>query len=324
VIAGGFVPYHPSPDLINQFCNFHLGVVKKVNDPDRRGRVLVECPGLLSKGKKNWTDWVEIGGMQIGSVKGIGDEGDWWPVQVGQIVFVGFVSGDPNALWAIPGPPVQDGKGPNKQLVPLEPKEMGKGDARKGTRCRIRKSESGHSLIMDDNGKDELCALLNWTGSGAAWWGPGKEDDEQESDNEEEESKPRKGRRRGTDNVFDGSAPKPSAIVDGGKEYMGILDLLQQGILTVADDKEGGVVTLGARKKDGTIGPCLVLDAKEDTAFLQAGKAQIQLFGDTKKENNNKIFVTIQMVVQAKYIDTKSYFSSILDAIGRRFKRYSG
>jgi len=317
MLEGPPTPYYPSPHLINQFCNFHPGVVKNLNDPEGRGRVQVEVPGLLGTGKKNWTCWIEIGGTPIGTNKGAGDEGEWWPLQVGQCVLIGFVCGDPNALWLLPGPPCSDDDDP---LVPAEPKSYGRG--RPTTRCRIRKSEAGHSLIMDDNGKSELLALLNWTGSGIAWHGPGKQEDEQEK--EDEESKPRKGERRGIKNVFDGSAPKPSQIVEGGKEYMGILDLLQQGILTVADDKKGGIVTIGARKKDGTIGPCLVLDAEQDAAFLQAGQAQIQLFGDTKKENNNKIFVTIQMVVQAKYIDIKAYFSSILEAIGKRFKQYGG
>ncbi len=314
MLNGPPTPYYPSPHLLNQFCNFHPGVVRNLKDPEGRGRIMVECPGLLGTGKKNWTCWVEMGGVIAGSSKEKGDEGDWWLPQVGQCVLVGFVAGYPEAMWYLPGPPCSD---EGKQQIPAEAKAHK--DGRKITRCRIRKSEAGHSLIMDDNGKEELFALLNWTGSGLAFWGPGTEKDDDEST--EEESKPRKGKRRGTKNVFSGDSPKPSEIVDGGMEYMGLVDLWRQGILTIASDETGGCVMIAARKKDGSLGPSLVLDAVQDRAYISTSddtKTQLQVLGKA-----NSVYVTTQMIWEAPFQKVSDVFSGILDKLKEGFKKYS-
>jgi hypothetical protein len=306
-------PYFPSPFLLNQFCNFHPGVVKSLADPEGRGRAQIECPGLLGSGNKNWTCWVEWGGTPVGSSKDKGDEGDWWPLQVGQCVLVGFVCGEPDALWMLPGPPCADGA---EQQIPAEPKSYN--DGRKITRCRIRKSEAGHTLLMDDNGKSELFAMLNWTGSGIAFYGPGTEEDEKESP--DEESKPRKGKRRGTKNVFAGTAPKPSEIVDGGIEYGGMVDLWRQGILSIASDENGGCVMIAARKKDGSLGPSLVLDAVNDAYYLstsEKGATQIQGLGKAQA-----IYTTCQMIWEPPFKKVAGVFSGILDQLKKAFKKY--
>lgn len=313
MLEGPPLPYYPSAFMINQQCTAHVGKVVNLADPEGRGRVQVECPGLLGTGQKNWTCWVENTGNANGSAIGDGDEGDWWPLQVGQCVLIQFVCGEPDALWAIPGPPPSDGA---EQLMPAEPKSYN--DGRKITRCRIRKSEAGHSLIMDDNGKSELCALLNWTGSGLAFWGPGTEEDEKESP--DEESKPRKGKRRETKNVFAGTAPKPSEIVDGGMEYMGLLDLMRQGILSIASDETGGCVMIAARKKDGSLGPSLVLDAVNDAVYVSTSKkgaTQLQLLG--KAQN---VYATSQIIWEPPFKEVDGVFSGILDQLGKPFKKY--
>jgi hypothetical protein len=172
---------------------------------------------------------------------------------------------------------------------------------------------------MDDNGKEELFALLNWTGSGLAFWGPGTEKDDDEST--EEESKPRKGKRRGTKNVFSGDSPKPSEIVDGGMEYMGLVDLWRQGILTIASDETGGCVMIAARKKDGSLGPSLVLDAVQDRAYISTSddtKTQLQVLGKA-----NSVYVTTQMIWEAPFQKVSDVFSGILDKLKEGFKKYS-
>jgi hypothetical protein len=321
VFYGVTIPYYPSPDLINQYCNFHIGVVKNLNDPMGRGRVKIEVPGLLGDGKKNWSDWVEVGGTVLGTSVGDGDVGMWWPVELGSAVMIGFISGDPFAWWVIPGPPCQESREENTQMIPKEPKALAASAPRKGTRCKIIKSESGHTILMDDNGKSELFALLNWTGSGLAIAGPGKVEDE--SENEEDESKPRKNtEKRGIRNVFDGSSGSPSQLCDGNVEVLGLLDLIQQGIVTIAQEG-GGIVGICARKGDGSVGPSIVLDAEHDVVLIQAGETQIQLRGDTD-EYSNRIFVTKQMILESVYQSVANVFSVAVDKIKGLFSRYSG
>lgn len=311
MLAGPPTPYYPSPHLINQFCNFHPGVVKNLQDPERRGRVQVECPGLLGTGRSNWTNWVEMGGTSVGSSKDIGDEGDWWLPQVGQCVLIGFVAGVPDALWYIPGPPCSD---EGNEQIPVEPKAYK--DGRKSSRCRIRKSEAGHTLLFDDNGGEELCALLNWTGSGVVFWGQGKEKDE--SEKEDEESKPRKGVRRGIKNVFSDSSLKPSELLKHGIEYVGLLDLMRGGLLTFASDDIGGVVIIQAKKKDGSLGPSLVLDGVNDRVYLSTSKGvQIQLLGD-----KDKIMTTRHMILEAEFEEMKGRVEAIEKELANAFKKY--
>ena len=311
MLEGPALPYYPSAFLINQFCTAHVGVVKNLADPEGRGRVLVECPGLLGTGQKNWTCWVENTGNACGSSIGEGDEGDWWPLQVGQCVLIQFVCGEPDALWAIPGPPPADGA---EQLMPAEPKSYN--DGRKITRCRIRKSEAGHTLLMDDNGKSELLGLLTWTGAGFIAHEPGKEEDEQESP--DQESKPRKGVRRGTKNVPAGTSPKPSEVLEGGKGYYGWFDLQGNGMFSLADDKEGGVLTWKVHKKDGSVGCSFVMDAEAETVFISAGKNQMQMFG----KEINRTFFTKLMIMKSEFIKVKGYWETIVNKLKERMKKY--
>lgn len=310
MLAGPPTPYYPSPHLINQFCNFHPGVVKNLKDPEDRGRVMVECPGLLGSGRSNWTCWVEMGGISVGSSKDVGDEGDWWLPQVGQCVLIGFVAGYPDALWYIPGPPCSDG---GKEQIPKEPKSYK--DGRKSSRCRIRKSEAGHTLLMDDNGKSELFVTMSWTGCGFIAHEPGKEEDDKESP--EEESKPRKGERRGTKTVWSGTAKKPSELIEGGKGYYGWNDLQGNGMLTKADDKNGGLLILKAHKSDGSVGCSFVMDPENETCYVTGGKTQVQVRGDV-----SRVYFTTAMIWEAPFESMSKAISSIWSKLKDRMSKY--
>lgn len=312
MLEGPPLPYYPSAFMINQQCTAHVGVVRNLADPDGRGRVQIECPGLLGTGQKNWTCWCENTGSAIGSSIGKGDEGDWWPLQVGQCVLVQFVCGEPDALWVIPGPPSADGK---DQLMPSEPKSYK--DGRKITRCRVRKSEAGHTLLMDDNGKSELLALMTWTGAGFVAHEPGKKEDEKETP--EKESKPRKGERRETKNVWAGTSGKPSELIEGGVGYYGWNDLQGNGMLTMADDKKGGIVVIPAYKKDGTVGASLVLDGENETAYITGGDStQIQVRGKSYK----KVYFTSAIIWEAPFTVVKKAIDAIKDVLKERLKKY--
>lgn len=311
MLDGPPTPYYPSPHLMNQFCTLHLAVVKCLADPEGRGRVQLEAPGLLGPGQSNWTCWVEACTSPVGSALGEGDEGDWWPLQVGQACLVGFPCGDPQANFVIPGPPPADGA---EQLMPAEPKSYN--DGRKITRCRIRKSEAGHTLIMDDNGKSELLALLTWTGAGFVAHEPGKEEDEQESP--DQESKPRKGPRRGVKSVAGGDAPKPSEILEGATGYYQLAaDLMGNGLYSVATDTGENKLVLVCHKKDGSIGTSIVMVPEHETMIMTGGKTQVQILGDVER-----IFHTKAMIMKSKYMEVKDIIKGIRDKLKGRMQKY--
>jgi len=317
-MADNALSYPVTPYLINQQCTFHLGVVKDVKDPEGRGRVRVECPGLLGKGKKNWTPWAEVFANPIGSNNsGDGDEGIWWPLQHGQIVGVGYLTGDPFAYFVIPGPPCQEKPEAGTQLTPEEAKKIGgKEKPRERTRLNIVKTESGHTLFFDSRGKKEKMFLVDWTGSGLFVSAPGKKQDEEEK--EGEESKPRKGERRGTKLVVTGTAKKPSEILRDGSMLMGLLDLIGQGIIQFATDGRG-MVAVFATKGPGQIGPSLVLDSQKDNAYVTAGDVQIQILGE-----KGHIRVTRQIVKEAaKKVPVEDAIQAMLAGLGAEFKELS-
>lgn len=315
MLTGSPMQFFPSPDLITQYATFHLGRVKKLGDPERRNRVKVEVPGLLGKGKKNQTYWLEVGGINVGSCQGKGDEGIWWPLTVDSVVLVGFISGDPFALWAIPGPPVQDGKGENKSLIPLEAKKIGKKNARDATRLKIIKSEAGATLLMDDRGKKEKMMLVDWTGSGLFFVCPGKNEDEKEG--EKDDSKPRKDRnRRATKLTANNTSEKPGKIMKDGVHISAFVDLNGSGWLNWSSDEQS-LVAQWAKVGD-KIKASVLCDAKNERVFITAGNQQIQVWG-----KENKIAVTRQIIQNAEKVDVESVIAEVLKQIGKEFKDYA-
>jgi hypothetical protein len=274
----GMTPFYPSPRLMAQFCSFHLGKVETVADPEGRGRVKISVPGLLGKGKKNWTNWVEKGGgPPIGGTDAEGDQGFWCSLQKGQAVMVGFVSGHPDVLWLVPGMPCQKGKGKSKQYIPREAKKAGKDNPRDATRLEIWKDTAGNTILMDCRGKKEKFALMDWMGAGLFFTSPGRDEDEE--DQEGEEDKPRKGKRRGMKNVANGTAEQPSKICRDDFHLMSLLGLMAQGTIQTASD-DYGLWAAFVRTKDGKIGPSVFINGKQNRIYLTAGEAQLQVRGD--------------------------------------------
>jgi len=160
---------------IVQGCTFHIGRVKDLKDPDGRGRIRVEIPSILGEGQQNWSNWAEPIFNNISTEDNEGDMGTWSLPFVNQLVMVTFQGGDYDYPIYVPGPPWQEKLEEFSPMVPKEAKKLSEQDRRKGTRLRIAKTEAGHSLIMDDNGKQEKVALIDWTGAGLYLVAPGKE-----------------------------------------------------------------------------------------------------------------------------------------------------
>lgn len=301
----GATPFYPSPRLVTQYCSFHLGKVVKVGDPEGRLRVKVTIPGLLGKGKKNWTGWVERGGgLPIGGTNAEGDEGFWKSLQAGQAVMVGFASGHPNVMWLLPGPPCQKGKGSNKQLIPKEAKIVGKNNPRDATRLEIWKDQAGNTVLMDCRGKKEKFAVMNWLGEGIFFVCPGKDEDEKDKDDEED--KPRKGKRRGMKSVANGTAPKPSEICRDGFSILSLLGLVAQGQIQTATD-DYGLRAEFVRGKDGKIVASVLLNGKLPRIYLTCGEVQLQVRGD-----KGDIAVTRQEI---KELDKKDPVEDVIEQL---------
>lgn len=310
---------HPSipPELkhVVQACTWHLGIVRDLKDPEGRGRVKIESPEINHTGQNNWVNWCEPLAIPVSSIHYGGDVGIWWPYVPGQAAYVGFKSGDylqplclPGSSWA------EKPESIGKELVPVEVKKMNKTSVRMGTRLRVIKSEAGHSLLLDDNGQQEALALVDWTGAGLFLAAPGKQEDEQEKKGEA--SKPRKGERRKAKTVAAQTSPTPGEITQKGIAILGLMDLNGQGILTIAKDGDGKVI-LVASKDVGSGGPCVVLDAKDNNAYIGAGDAQMHFIGD-----EGKIFVTKQMIVKAEPIELEEFVKATKDALKEYFSKY--
>ena len=298
-----------------QASTLHLGIVRDLKDPEGRGRVKVECPTTNHTGRNNWMGWCEPLGLSVSTVNKEGDYGMWWPYVAGQAVVVGFKDGCYWQPYCFPGPAwAEEPENKEKAWIPKEAKKLTKESVRKGTRLRLIKSEAGHTVLMDDNGKQEALAIVDWTGAGIFMAAPGKEEDEQEK--KDEESKYRKGELRGSRTVAAQTSPSVGEITDAGVALLAVLDLNGQGFLTLAKDGDGKIAVVASKEVDGA-GPCLILDAKEDNAYLCAKDAQIHLMGE-----EGKIFVTKQMIVEAEPIDAEAFVKSIKDSLKNYFSKY--
>jgi len=306
---------------MNQFLSFHDATVKDVKDPWGVGRVRCECPDLLGKGKKNWTGWVQVIGAPIGGGdESKGDQGAWLPLQPQQTVYLGFLSGHPQALFAIPGPPYQQGqktgKDRNKQLTPLEVKTAGKNNPRDATRLRILKSEAGHTLLFDDRGQREKLALIDSLGAGLFMSGPGKDEDEQES--EGEESKPRKGKRRGTKMVATGTSESVKDATKDGHYYMGLMDANGGGIWHYAGDGKG-ILAIFAATENGKIGPSILFDAEKKNTFISSGPVQLVLAGE-----KGWVTSTHMLLKASKRADVETCIEGLARGVKNAFSEFNG
>lgn len=300
------LPYASTPDLINQYGTLHLARVVKVGDPEGRGRVRVECAGLLGTGEKNWTSWIEVAGN---GTTGKG-RGTWNPLKKDDMVLVGFLSGDPMAMYCIPGPPTQNGKGNDKSNIPDEAKALHQQDPLKATRIMQIKSESGAGIMIDDNGGQETMSITDWTGAGWFSIAPGKTKDKAEQPNQE--SLLRSGSVRGIKTAFaqDGYGP---GDIEGGTAMSGFVDQNGNGILNVSSNGSSTqVIQCG-----GEGGPSVVLDNDNNRIIFTAGSAQLVVDG-----NSGMIKGTSALIQNQEPVDTTGGISGLWQSLKNRFKQY--
>jgi len=158
--------------------------------------------------------------------------------------------------------------------------------------------------------------LCDWTGAGIYWDSQGTQKDIKERKGEP--SYFRVGKRRGTKTAFAGTSENPSSIVAGGIGLMGLMDLNGQGMICAAKSGEGKVIIYAA-KKNGEIGPNIILDAKEDSIYFTAGDGNVQMILDGKKET---IRTSRQIILEIIPIPVKEFISKLLEKVRETFKKY--
>ena len=270
------IKYDDTSYLNNQHTSWHLGVVVKNNDPERRGRIMVDCPGLRGSGEDNWTEWIEVAGTPIGGLKNSGDQGIWWPMQLGQRVMVAYVAGDPHSYVAIPAATTQEGKGENKSRIPKDVKQITKADAKDQTKIFELKTPAGHTIIMDDRAGKEKLTILNHKGAGIYISSPGTSTDK--PDKKTGTSPHREEDTRGTKTVFTQDCDDPGKCKNG-RSIIQVKNL--NGTSFTLDDSPGrGIIQFTAQGSNGSnAGPSITLDSKNNVIILKAGSAQLVVNG---------------------------------------------
>lgn len=285
-----------------------MGIVRSIDDPKGRNRVLVECTSVFGKGEKNWAGWCEYFGYQVGHQKQ-GDLGAWCPPVPLMMVGFFFEGNNPKRPCCFPGPAWGDD---GKPIIPLEAKNRG---IKKALHMRVWKSESGHTLMWDDNGAEEAFYLVDHTGAGWFSMCPGKEEDEKPK-GQCKESKNRKGKTRGIKMTFAGNTDGPQELKDG-YAVIGHLDLNGQGVLEIAANG-AGMVAFFASNKLGEMGPSLVLDANNNRAMLTAGKEQFIVDG-----KNHGLFGTRILIWERPFEDITQGLKKVLDKVKTFFEKYT-
>ncbi len=300
----------PVPMDPNQFIMataLHYGIIRCIDDPEVRGRVLVECPGAFDEGAENWSTWAEWSGNPIGSSEKEGDMGLWWPPVPGLFVLLGFEGGNPAKPYCIPCGAWGDGK-------PYIPKDA-QSQKKKALHMRVLKGEAGHTLLFDDNGKQEAMFLVDWTGAGVWSMCPGKEEDSKSS-SPCTASRMRKGKMRETKSVMAQTAPKPSEVIEGGTAVTGNTDLNGQGVIKIAKDGEGAVIIM-ASSELGKVGPSIVLNSKSKCIFLTAGDTQLVIDG-----TNGHVYTTSSIIENQPKEDVETPIKKALKAVKEFFGKY--
>ena len=309
MIENSVLPFPDDSFEGTQGTALHFGVVKSVDDPEMRGRVLVECAEVYGDEKPEyWTTWAEWFGNPVGSSEKKGDFGMWWPPVPGLLVALGFEGGNYDRPYCFPASAWGDD---GKPYIPIEAKSQKK----KSVNVRVLKSVSGATLMFDDNGKQEATFICDWTGAGFFSMAPGKKEDAKSS-GECTASRMGQGEMRGDKSAFRGNNKKPSKLVEGGLAIIGTLDLNGQGLLQLAKDGNGVLIIFASPEK-GEVGPSILLDSKSKKIFLTAGETQLVVNGE-----KGQIEVTQQIIQEQELVPMEGPIKGIRSQINEYFKKY--
>jgi hypothetical protein len=314
------LPFEPTPTDMVQFSTFHMAVVKDVKDPDNRGRIRVEAPSILSVGKDNWSNWCEAS-MPAGSAENP-DVGSWRVPTPGEAVLIGFIGGDPDMPFIIPGPVWSKKKGSDQTQIPGEVKKIMDDDgegSRKGTRIEIPfMTEAGAGIVANSNAGEQSLIMYGPGKAGAVPMfvlAPSKGTPEKEGKGEKSKILKEDDRRGDRDAVT--KTNEDVGTCCKGPHIMGSCDPNGTGITFVAEKGKGRLMMSANTGGGGEANPSIVLDTVSNSIVLTAGSMQLTISG-----KHGHIEVTRQIIQEQIKTEVKPLFTAVADAVKGAFMKH--
>ncbi len=234
----------------SRFYGKYRAFVRDNNDPERLGRCRLEVPAVLGVGNENWSDWA----WPCFPYGGNDDVGMFLVPEEGASVWAEFEGGDPqypiwSGVWLARSNPGEQPE-ESKRLCSTatcrdcedkcehasdasDKKEHGKFHGHPPYYCPRRKvlvkTETGHTIVMDDRDEEEFLKIIDRAGQVLHMYCPVKAEVQSENT-----------RRRGTHDSeageSDGKAgasPRGEKIdvardIKGGKAFVQVTDLCHQ------------------------------------------------------------------------------------------------
>ena len=234
----------------SRFYGKYRAFVRDNNDPERLGRCRLEVPAVLGVGNENWSDWA----WPCFPYGGNDDVGMFLVPEEGASVWAEFEGGDPqypiwSGVWLARSNPGEQPE-ESKRLCSTvtcrdcedkcehasdasDKKEHGKFHGHPPYYCPRRKvlvkTETGHTIVMDDRDEEEFLKIIDRAGQVLHMYCPVKAEVQSENT-----------RRRGThdseageSNGQAGAGPRGEKIdvardIKGGKAFVQVTDLCHQ------------------------------------------------------------------------------------------------
>ncbi|MFT3767548.1 MAG: phage baseplate assembly protein V [Minicystis sp.] len=150
-----------APDILSQIApgkghgsrlfGVVAGVVSDITDPEKRGRVKVKLPWLLdNKGKEHVTSWARV----VAPGAGGNGRGLLLPLKLDDEVLVAFAFGNPEQPYVIGG--LWNKETDKPPTYPFED-----GEPNVSPDKRLLRSESGHTVVLDDTKDAEKITIAD-------------------------------------------------------------------------------------------------------------------------------------------------------------------
>lgn len=137
--------YRLGLEYFRRYYGPYRATVVNNDDPEFRGRVMVECPrAKLSKNNGHWIMPMESSGPK---------HGQFWPPEIGAVVWIFFDNGDPSVPLCYTG-----GWYPKGKVAASLTPEAG------GPKARGWTTPAGHEIVLSDKDGEEQITIMHKDG----------------------------------------------------------------------------------------------------------------------------------------------------------------